>query len=662
MQHRFVFALLLVLCLAPAVHAEAPEDWHNDVVYQIFPRSFADGNGDGIGDLRGITQKVDYLKNLGVNVVWINPIYKSTHYDSGYDVTDYTGIDPDFGTLEDFAELREALHKRGMKLMMDIVLNHSSDEHPWFIQERRVKSLQFALSNLLEKASSEDGEQVMDLLADPASIDTAPTNVVQAARSLVKEFTSGDDHAAVEAGYPTEPESLQMLARQLAPCVEEHTACHVISQPFDDFYIWRDHTNNWTSIFSGSVWHRIPEVGGYYLALFSSHQIDLNWRNPRLRKAMEHIVRVWEDRGVDGLRLDSIGTLSKDTTYPEAPPKELGSTGRGLQFYTHRESVHSYMRELATAYTPNFRTVGEVAFTREHPNAPFDYAGENHAEMNEVFVFEHMGIDCKGNKWRTQPFVALPFKQAMDSEQSLVARKAWLGNYFENHDQMRIVSRYGDAEHYRNESGKLFATLLMTLGGSPFIYQGQELGMTNLPPSFFNKVSDVDDLEARSYYEAQVKEGEAPEKVFHEIATRCRDHVRSAMQWSGAPQAGFSSKAGPVRVNPNYTQINAEQEQRDPQSVLRAYQDLIKMRQSHPQWVRGDFTDLLPEHPTVFVYQRKGEHGTSWVLLNISSAEQHITLPRAPDATCVLGDCKGHETLQTNMTLHPWDALIFDIK
>ena len=667
MQHRFISSLFFigVICLVPAARAAEPDDWHQDVVYQIFPRSFADGNGDGIGDLQGITQKVDYLKKLGVNVVWLNPITKSTHYDSGYDVSDYTGIDPDFGTLQDFDALAKALHARGMHLMMDIVLNHTSDEHPWFIQERRLKGLQFALSQILASANAEDGEQILNMLGDPASIDTAPTNAVQGARSLVKDYVSADDSAAVEAGYPTEEESLRALARELVPCVEEHAACHAISQPFDDFYLWRTHTNNWTSIFSGSVWHWLPDVGGYYLALFSSHQIDLNWRNPRVRKAMERVVRVWESRGVDGLRLDSIGTLGKDVTFPDAPPtpiSELSATGRGLQYYTHREAVHPWLRELATTYTPNFRTVGEAAFTLEHPNAPYDYSGENHAEMNEVFVFEHMGLDCNGNKWRTKPFVALPFKKVMDTEQALMVRKAWLGNYLENHDQMRIVSRYGDAAHYRSESGRLFATLLLTLGGSPYIYQGQELGMTNLPPDFFKKVDDVEDLEARSYFAAQVQAGEAPDKVFHEIIGRCRDHVRSAMQWSAAPQAGFSPKAGAVRVNPNYTTINAEQQQQDPQSVLRAYQDLIKLRQSHLQWVQGEFSDLLPDHPTVFVYQRKGVQGTSWVLLNISSTPQSITLPQAPAAKQVWGSYAATRTLQTQMTLQPWEALVFDLQ
>ncbi len=658
---------LLNLCMSMIVSsatlaAQPPPqaDWQKEVVYQVYPRSFADADGDGMGDLRGILSKVDYLQSLGVNVVWLNPIYKSTHFDNGYDVSGYLDIDPAYGTMADWIALRDALHARGMKIMMDLVLNHSSDEHPWFIQEKHVKALHHTLAGLLQSASDAQAERILNLLADPESVtDAKATPKVAAAAKAITAFMAMDSGAAEAAGYPPKAVQLSTLARALAPCVRGE--CPEVGMPFDDFYIWRDHPNNWTSLFSGSAWHKVAGTGAYYMSLFSVHQVDLNWRNPRVRQAMAHVISTWEARGVDGLRLDSLGTLSKNPSFADAPPSDRHVAGTGVKSFTNLPEVHRYLRELSRVYTPQLRSIGEVAFS--HSERALVYAGIDRSEVKEVFVFDHLSVDCRGPKWRAKPMDVAAFKKEISYQQSIIHDRAWLGNYIENHDQLRVVSRFGNDTNYRKQSGKLFGTLLMTLEGTPYLYQGQEIGMTNLKESTFSKLSDIGDIEARNYYKAQVKAGEDPKTVFHQVASRNRDHVRSAMQWSDAPFAGFSAKQSVNYVNDNYRSINVAESIADPDSILNHYKKLIALRRKYNSWVHGKFIDELPNHPKVFAYSRSTPQEKSVVLLNISDMAQDIILPKTAilegTAVDLVSNYPNPDPLTETVHLRPWESRVY---
>ncbi len=630
MRRTTLASILALMCLQATAFGAASDAslpgpaWQREVVYQVYPRSFADSDGDGAGDLRGITQHADYLHDLGVNMVWLNPIYKSTHFDGGYDVSDYTAIDPAYGTLDDWYALRDALHARGMRIMMDMVLNHSSDGHPWFIQEKRLKALQHGLATLITQASPADGEAIINVIADPSDVLEDASDAVRAAARLVNAYASQDDNEATRLGYPNRVVQMTSLAEALEPCARDHHRCQDVARPFEDFYIWRETPNNWTSLFSGSAWHAVPGTGGHYLAIFSEHQADLNWRNPSLRHAVENIIATWEKRGADGFRLDSAETLSKNPTFPDGANTADG-TGRGKMFFANLPEVHRYLHELAHVIKPDIRTIGEAAFVGRE--APVAYAGLKRGELNEVFLFGQMAVDCNGTKWRRKPFSVQAFKQVIDTQQATIHGRAWLGNFVENHDNMRIVSRYGDAEHHRVASAKVFATLLMTLEGTPYIYQGQEIGMTDLPAGTFQKVEDIDDIEARNYYTTHVKAGENADVVFHQVATRNRDHVRSAMQWDATTFAGFSTHTPKVRLNGNHTSINVQASQQDPQSVMHFYQRMIQKRRAYDSWVHGAYVDLLPEDPAIFAYTRTTAAEKSTVLLNMSSSDQDVTLP-----------------------------------
>ena len=666
MMRTTTFASFIVfLSFQHAALGAAPEAskkssaWQRDVVYQVYPRSFADSNGDGVGDLRGITQHVDYLHALGVNMVWLNPIYQSTHFDGGYDVSDYTAIDPAYGTLDDWYALRDALHARGMRIMMDMVLNHSSDGHPWFIQEKRLKTLQHGLATLIMQATPNDGEAIINVIADPSDVLDGASDAVRQAARLVNTYASEDDHEATRLGYPNRVVQMASLAEALEPCVGDHHRCLDVARPFEDFYIWRETPNNWTSLFSGSAWHAVPGTGGYYLAIFTEHQIDLNWRNPTLRHAVENIIGMWEKRGVDGFRLDSAETLSKNPTFPDGTNTPDG-TGRGKALFSNLPEVHHYLHELAHTIKPTIRTIGEAAFVGR--DAPVYYAGLERGELNEVFLFGQMAIDCNGTKWRRKPFKLVDFKQVIATQQSVIHGRAWLGNFLENHDNLRIVSRYGDAQHYRVASAKAFASLLMTIEGTPYIYQGQELGMTDLPEGTFKKIEDVDDVEGRNYYTNHVKLGESPAEVFHQVASRNRDHVRSAMQWDATTFAGFSTRTPKVRLNDNHDTINVQASQKDPESVMHYYARMIHGRHSHDSWVHGAYLDLLPNDPAIFAYTKTTAEEKSIVLLNMSSSEQDVNLPASalPAHVSESIDSYPEEVgpLAAHVHLRPWESRI----
>ena len=636
-----------------------PHTWKNEVVYQIYPRSFADGNGDGIGDLRGILQRVDYLKSLGVDAIWLCPVNRTTNYDNGYDVTDYLDIDPTFGTMEDWNALRDALHERGIKIIMDLVLNHTSDAHPWFIQEVRYRTLLRQLSapppHAFPHGYDAWREAVLHLLtpSDTRLALVAEEPFASFARSIENFKQAAAPAAAL--GYPTAEQQIERMRFSLfgSPAEQEEArAGH------NDFYYWRDMPNNWTAIFSGPVWHFVADTNVYYLALFSRHQPDLNWNNPRVRTAMVNTVDTWVKRGVDGFRLDSVGFLAKDLRFLDAPPDDTARMGRGMRYFVNQPQVHAFLRELnerALARKP-IRTVGEVSFSPVE--SALLYAGLDRHELTEVFLFDHMYVDIGKDKWDVRKFRLPVLKRILGHQQTVLHGKAWLANYLENHDQLRAVSRFGDDKRYRVESAKMLGTLLFTLEGTPYIYQGQEIGMTN---GHFAHIEEVDDIEARNYYTTAVQAGDPTERVMQQVSARNRDNVRTLMQWDDTANAGFSQHAPWIRVNANYKTVNVKNAEQDDQSVLAYYKQLISLRKKHQPWVTGSYEDLLPDHPYLYVFTRTDGGRKAVVFLNFSDTQQMLPRPLDkyvdPRAEVVLTNYS--KASKTPRTLRPFEARVY---
>ena len=440
--------------------------WKSAVVYQIYPRSFADSNGDGIGDLPGILDRLDYLSALGVDVLWLSPVYPSPQDDNGYDISDYQDVDPVFGTLADFDALLAAVHERGMKLVMDLVVNHTSDEHPWFEESR-------------------------------ASRDS----------------------------------------------------------PKRDWYWWRpEPANDWSSFFSGSVWEPDPATGEHYLHLFSRKQPDLNWENPEVREAIYSMMRWWLDRGVDGFRMDVINFISKDP---------------GLEYYESGPRIHEFLQEMhreVFAGRDGLLTVGEMpGVTLEHAQR---YTDPANGEVDMVFQFEHVDIDHGASKWEVHPLRLTDLKRSFGRWQRGLAERGWNSLYWNNHDQPRIVSRFGDDGAYRVRSAKLLGTVLHLHRGTPYVYQGEELGMTNAP---FARIDDFRDIESLNHYAERVAAGRDPAAVLDTMRAMSRDNARTPMQWDASPHAGFTTGTPWIPVNPNHAEINAAAAVADPDSVFHHY-------------------------------------------------------------------------------------------
>ena len=748
--HRFVLAAAAAVSVTSfggdlraatptsAAEAKSSQDWRREVVYQIYPRSFADGDGDGIGDLKGILGRVDYLQELGVDTVWLCPVNRTTNYDNGYDVSDYLDIDPTFGTLDDWLALRDALHQRGIKIMMDLVLNHTSDKHPWFTQEVQYRALVHQLSpahappdwqedisaliaghlagaNASAAAGGLPGVPAANFpaAAGSASQATKPAGLPPAVASEAASRPGRPEpapgspppaaavpvvgpgpgtlpaaQAAPAAAAPASPRAPELVAAaqaledfvrsgQAAAALGYYSVAeqltHLQNQVFGrpgagaqatrqnhDFFIWRDRPNNWTSIFSGSTWHRVPEAQAHYLALFSMHQPDLNWHNPRVRRAMGDIVKTWMARGVDGFRLDSVGFVGKNQRFPDASADDRARNGRGMHFFLNQPQVHSYLREL-TAYAHSgapMRTVGEVSFSPVEE--ALLYAGKGRHELSEVFLFDHMYVDMGRDKWDPRPFRLPVFKGIITHQQQSLHQRAWLANYLENHDQLRAVSRFGDDGHYRVESAKMLGTLLFTLEGTPYIYQGQEIGMTN---GSVTHIEEVDDIEARNYYTAAVQAGEPADKVMRAVAARTRDNVRTVMQWDDSAYAGFSAHAPWIRANSNYPSVNVKNARQDPGSVLAYYKQLIKMRKETPVWVTGTFEDLMPEDPHLFVYSRS--LGDKKVLITLNFSGESRSLPEdimqqlGPHPSIMLGNYPTHHAQHRPTKLSAWEARVW---
>ncbi|OFW79183.1 MAG: glucohydrolase [Alicyclobacillus sp. RIFOXYA1_FULL_53_8] len=516
--------------------------WKEAVVYQIYPRSFMDANGDGIGDLKGITRRLDYLQQLGVDVVWLSPIYQSPNDDNGYDISDYRNIMDEFGTMEEFDELLKEMHARGIKLVMDLVVNHSSDEHKWFVESR----------------SSRDN-------------------------------------------------------------------------PYRDYYIWRPgkdgrEPNNWLSFFSGSAWQYDEATQEYYLHLFSRRQPDLNWENPKLRSEVYDLMTFWLDKGIDGFRMDVINCISKVPGFPDAQANDGERYAWGGEFFSNGPRVHEFIQEMNEQVLSRYdiMTVGETGGVT--PKDAVLYAGEERHELNMVFQFEHTDLDSgPGGKWDVQPWSLLELKKIMSRWQTELYGKGWNSLYLNNHDQPRSVSRFGNDTIYRVESAKMLATFLHLQQGTPYIYQGEEIGMTN---AGFANIEDYRDVEITNLWRERVLErGEDASVLMRALQHKGRDNARTPMQWEPTLNGGFSTESPWIGVNPNYREINVQQCLEDKDSVFYYYQKLIQLRHQYPAVVYGRYELILAQHPEIYAYLRIFENEVWLIVTNFFAEEPVFVLP-----------------------------------
>ena len=555
--------------------------WASAVVYQIYPRSFADSDGDGIGDLAGVESRLDHLVDLGVDVVWLSPVYRSPQDDAGYDISDYQDIDPVYGTLAGFDALLAAVHDRGLKMVMDLVVNHTSDEHPWFAESRSSRN-----------------------------------------------------------------------------------------DPKRDWYWWRParpgmrpgdpgaEPTNWSSAFSGPAWTLDEETGDYYLHVFSRKQPDLNWENPEVRRAVYAMMRWWLDRGVDGFRMDVINMISKEPTLPDGIVAS-GPYGDGRPYYICGPRIHEFLQEMhreVVAGRDALLTVGEM------PGVTVDQArlftDPARAEVDMVFQFEHVRLDQGASKWDVRPFRLLDLKASFGRWQAGLADVGWNSLYWSNHDQPRVVSRLGDDGAHRVRAATMLGTVLHLHRGTPYVYQGEELGMTNAP---FAGIDDFRDIESVNHYAVAVAAGEAPADVLPALRAMSRDNARTPMQWDDSPHAGFTAGTPWIAVNPNHTEVNAAAQRGDPGSVLAHYRRLIELRHAEPAVVCGDFTMLLPDDERVYAFTRRLGTVELLVLGNFSGAEAAADVPDAPSwsaADLVIGNYPAPDPAAP-LVLRPWEARVY---
>lgn len=549
--------------------------WKTATIYQIYPKSFCDSGAKGTGDLQGIIAKLDYLKHLGVDAIWLTPVYQSPMVDNGYDISDYYAINPEFGTMADFDALLAQAHQRGIRIIMDIVVNHTSTEHAWF---------QSAL---------------------------------------------GDKHS-----------------------------------PYRDYYIWKDPVdgqapNNWQSKFGGSAWELDKPTGQYYLHLFAKEQADLNWENPQVRAEVKEIISFWAKKGVDGFRLDVINLISKQQDFPN------DECGDGRRFYTDGPKVHTYLQEISDAVFQQYGsvTVGEMSSTTlEHCQ---QYSSLDGRELSMVFNFHHLKVDYpNGEKWSHAPFDFLALKQIFNHWQTGLNGQGWGALFWCNHDQPRIVSRLGDDRRYRVESAKMLAASIHMMQGTPYIYQGEEIGMTN--PNY-DSISQYRDVESINMYDIMVnQQGLSEQAMLAILAQKSRDNSRTPMQWNGERNAGFSEGQPWLDIASNYQEINAEQAVADQNSVFYFYQRLIQLRKEIAVITDGDYLDLYPTHTSVFGYQRRNDNQTLICLNNYYGEETQCELPDAFEldkARYLLGnyadlsaDCS--EPVTRHQVLRPYETRI----
>lgn len=548
--------------------------WKESVVYQIYPRSFCDSNGDGIGDLNGITGKLDYLKELGIDVIWLSPVYKSPNDDNGYDISDYQAIMDEFGTMEDFDRMLATAHEKGIKIMMDLVVNHTSDEHKWFIESRK----------------------------------------------------STDN-------------------------------------PYRDYYIWRPAKedgslpNNWGSCFSGPAWEYDKTTDMYFLHLFSKKQPDLNWDNPAVRQDVFDMMNWWLKKGVDGFRMDVISLISKE---PGLPDKEPGINGYAtFNVSANGPHVHEYLQEMRQKALNNADTitVGECSgVTLEEAKK---YARSDEKELNMVFQFEHMDVDSdeKAGKWTTRKMDLRNLKKILTRWQKGLQDIAWNSLYWENHDQPRSVSRFGnDSDEYREISAKMLATCIHMMQGTPYVYQGEELGMTNCP---FNTLDNFRDLESINAFHELTEQGKMTEEdMMAAIGYKGRDNARTPMQWDDSAYAGFSTANPWIMVNPNYTKINAKDQVNREDSVFKYYQKLIKLRHESELIVYGTYDLILDDDKDIYAYIRTLGDKKLIVYCNFRENTREVELPEEFTNGKVLISNYIDAKVNHKITLIPYEAIV----
>ncbi|PNH83992.1 alpha-glucosidase [Arthrobacter sp. AFG20] len=577
---------------AEAAYRAGREWFKSAVVYQIYPRSFADSDGDGIGDLRGIIGKLDYLQKLGVDVVWLSPVYRSPQDDNGYDISDYRDIDPVFGDLETLDELLDGLHSRDMKLVMDLVVNHTSDEHPWFVESRSSK--------------------------DNPKRDWYWWRPPREGRGL----------GTAEPGTPgAEP-------------------------------------NNWGSAFSGPAWEYDAETGEYYLHLFSRKQPDLNWENPEVRAAVYDMMNWWLDRGVDGFRMDVINFISKEQSLPDGPQAEGMLYGDGGPYFICGPRIHEFLQEMHqevfAGRDKDLLTVGEMPGVTVEDAALFTDPGRREVDM--VFQFEHVALDQEGgNKWRPKKLLLTDLKKSLGRWQEGLAESGWNSLYWGNHDQARAVSRFGDDGQYRELSAKMLAAVLHLHRGTPYVYQGEELGMTNMA---FGAISDYRDIEVLNHHrEATTHLGRTDAEVLAALAPLNRDNARTPVQWDASRHGGFTTGAPWIAVNPNANRINAAAQVDDPGSVFSFYRKVIAFRHSDPVVAYGDFSMLLPGDEHVYAFKRSLPDAELLVLGNFSGTNRTAGIDDGTGfdagSQLVLGNYPPDAGEVQTFDLRPWEVKVY---
>lgn len=515
------------------------EWWKNSVVYQIYPKSFQDSNGDGIGDLPGVISRLDYLEKLGIDVIWLSPVYESPQDDNGYDISDYRKIYDKFGTNEDMERLIEEAHKRNIKIVMDLVANHTSDEHAWFVESRKSKE-----------------------------------------------------------------------------------------NPYADFYFWKDpkedgsEPNNWGSSFCGSAWEYDPVREQYYLHFYSRKQPDLNWENPDVRRAVYDLMRFWMDKGVDGWRMDVIASISKYVDFPDYPEQEGKKYITGFM-HQNGPKLHEYIHEMNQEVLSRYDCMAVGEAPGSTPEIARLFTDPRREELNMIFTFEHMNVDRVpgdvNRKWALRPMELPELKQVMSRWQEVLEGHGWNALYFENHDRPRVISRWGNDTTFRKQCAKAYATVLHGMQGTPYIYQGEEIGMVNCR----YELSEYDDIEIRNAYQELVKKNQSiSEEAFTEaVWTVGRDNGRTPMQWDQTAHAGFTTGTPWLKVNPRYEEINVEEALEDEDSIFYYYQKLIGLRHEEAILTEGSYRLLLPEHEQLFAYEREWQ-GERWlVVANLTEQE-----------------------------------------
>ena len=546
--------------------------WKEAVAYQVYPRSFNDSNGDGIGDLPGLIEKLDYLENLGIDVIWLSPMYPSPNDDNGYDISDYKGIMSEFGTMDDFDQLLSSIHQRGMKLILDLVVNHTSDEHPWFIESKSSK-----------------------------------TNAKR------------------------------------------------------DWYIWADpkpdgsEPNNWESIFNGSTWEFDESTKQYYFHLFSKKQPDLNWENPDVRQAVFEMMNWWFEKGIDGFRVDAITHIKKNFEAGDLPVPDGKKFAPAFDVDMNQPGIQEWLQEMKDKSLSRYdiMTVGEANGVT--PNDAEEWVGEENGKFNMIFQFEHLGLWSTGDT----KFDVKSYKQVLNRWQKQLENVGWNALFIENHDQPRRVSTWGDDKNYWYESATSHATAYFLQQGTPFIYQGQEIGMTNYP---FESIESFNDVAVKTEYQIVKKEGGDVNQLLDKYKMENRDNARTPMQWNNSINAGFTTGKPWFHVNPNYTEINVKQQLNDKFSILSYYKALIQLKKSDLIYTYGKFNMVDAENKQVFAYTRTFKNNTVLIVANLTNEVSELNLPFELDISSV--DIKLHNYHLNDINLDhikPYESFVVEI-